>query len=86
MASGIVVNVNARQHVDIAVVVRASSQVVTVDGVASTLETGSSECDQVLHTQQVVELPLNAARSVFSANDIAQYSPNTQKQLKLTWS
>jgi hypothetical protein len=57
--TGIVVNVNSRQRVDIALVVGVSTQIVNVEGAASTLETDTSEHGQVIHTQQIVELPLN---------------------------
>jgi hypothetical protein len=73
--SGIVVNVNARQRVDISLTVGASSQVVNVEGAASTLETDSSEHGQVIHTQQVVELPLNGRNYA----DLALLATNIHK-------
>ncbi len=59
VASGITLNVNARQRVDIALQVGAVSESVEVSGAASVLETDSSERGQVINTAQVVELPLN---------------------------
>jgi len=55
----VVVNVNARQRVDITMDVGVVTQTVEVKGAASSLETDSSEHGQVIHTQQIVELPLN---------------------------
>ncbi len=57
--TGIVVNVDVRQRVDIALTVGVSTQVVNVEGAASSLETDSSEHGQIIHTEQVVDLPLN---------------------------
>ena len=59
VATGIVVNVNARQRVDLTLQVGAVSESVEVSGAAAVLETDSSERGQLINTAQVVELPLN---------------------------
>src|SRR5262245_32202158 len=48
----VVVNVNARQRVDIALQVGAVTETIDVRGAAAVLETDSSEHGQVIHTQQ----------------------------------
>jgi hypothetical protein len=53
------VQVEARQRVDFKLQVGEVTQSVQVSDVASVLETDSSEHDQVITTQQMVELPLN---------------------------
>src|SRR5581483_3173526 len=53
--TGVVVDVNARQRVDVTLQLGAVSQVVNVSGAAETLETDSSQHDQVINTQQIVE-------------------------------
>jgi len=58
-ARDITVDVNARQRVDVALRVGDVSQAVEVVGIASVLDTDSSEKGQVVGTNQVVELPLN---------------------------
>ena len=73
--SGIVVNVNVRQRVDISMVVGKPTQTINVEGAASTLETDSSEHDQVIHTQQIVELPLNGRNYA----DLALLSTNVHR-------
>lgn len=57
--SDVRVEVNARQRVDINMQVGVVSETVEVTGAASTIETDSTEHNQVIHTQQIVELPLN---------------------------
>ena len=59
----VVVNVNARQRVDITMDVGVVTQTVEVMGAASSLETDSSEHGQVIHTQQIVELTRDAGRN-----------------------
>jgi hypothetical protein len=59
VAAGIRVDVATRQRVDLTMQVGQISQSVDVTGAASALETDSSEHDQVIETQQIVELPLN---------------------------
>src|ERR1700733_12752721 len=53
------VQVEARQRVDFKMQVGEVTQSVQVSGVATVLETDSSEHNQVINTQQIVELPLN---------------------------
>ena len=71
VATGIVVNVNARQRVDLTLQVGAVSETVEVSGAAAVLETDSSERGQVINTAQVVELPLNGR----AYSDLALLSP-----------
>src|SRR5215472_3088888 len=68
----VMVNVNARQRVDIALQVGAITETVEVTGAAAVLETDSSEHSQVINTQQVVELPLNGR----DYSDLALLSTN----------
>ena len=58
-APDVVVNVNARQRVNVTMQVGAITESVEVSGVAAALEADSSEHGQVVQTQQIVELPLN---------------------------
>jgi len=53
------VQVNARQRVDVSLKVGAASEVVTVSDAAQLLETDSSERGQVIGTREVENLPLN---------------------------
>jgi hypothetical protein len=53
------VQVEARQRVDFRMQVGEVTQSLQVSDVASVLETDSSEHNQVINTQQIVELPLN---------------------------
>jgi hypothetical protein len=73
--SDVVVNVNARQRVDFTLQVGAVTESVQVTGAAAALETDSSEHGQVIHTQQVVELPLNGRNYA----DLALLSTNVHK-------
>ncbi len=73
--SGVVVNVNARQRVDVTMQVGSVSQSVTVQGAAEALETDTSEHGQVIHTQQIVELPLNGR----DYSDLALLSTNVHR-------
>ena len=74
-AEGIGVNVNARQRVDIKMQVGGVSQTVNVSGVAESLDTDSSEKGQVIHTQQIVELPLNGR----NFSDLALLATNVHR-------
>jgi outer membrane receptor protein involved in Fe transport len=74
-APDIVVNVQARQRVDATLQVGVVTNSVTVEAAAAALETDSSEHSQVIHTQQVVELPLNGRNYA----DLALLSTNTIK-------
>ncbi len=71
----VVLNVNTRQRVDINLQVGAVTDTVEVKGVASTLETDSSEHGQVINTHQVVELPLNGRNYA----DLALLSTNVHR-------
>lgn len=75
VASDVVVDVNARQRVDLTMQVGEVSSSVEVAGAASALETDSSEQGQVINQQQVVELPLNGRNYA----DLALLSTNTIK-------
>ena len=57
--SGVKVNVNARQRVDVTMQVGAITETVSVSGVAAVLDTDSSEHSQVVSGQAITELPLN---------------------------
>jgi hypothetical protein len=58
-AEDVRVNVNARQRVDASLKVGAVTETVTVTGAASLVDSDSSDHSQVIHSEQVVELPLN---------------------------
>src|SRR5581483_270058 len=73
--TGVVVDVNARQRVDITLQLGAVNQVVNVTGAAETLETDSSQHDQVINTQQIAELPLNGR----AYSDLALLSTNVHR-------
>ena len=85
VASGIVVNVGARQRVDFSLAVGAVTETVEVSGAAAALETDSSEHGQVINGAAIVELPLNgrnyADLALLSANVVkspiaASFSPS----------
>lgn len=71
----VIVNVNARQRVDVSLQVGALTESVEVSGVAAALETDSSEHGQVIHNQQIVELPLNGR----NYSDLALLTTNVHK-------
>ncbi len=73
--TGVLVNVNARQRVDINMEVGAVSQSVEVQGAAEVLETDTSEHGQVIQTQQIVELPLNGR----NYSDLALLATNVHR-------
>ena len=73
--TGVAVNVNARQRVDATLQVGAVSESIEVTGAAAALETDSSEHGQVIHTQQIVELPLNGR----NYSDLALLSTNVHR-------
>jgi hypothetical protein len=75
VASDIVVDVSARQRVDLTLQVGAVTETVNVVGAAAALETDSSEHGQVINTAQIVELPLNGRNYA----DLALLSTNTVK-------
>ncbi len=71
----VIVAVNARQRVDLAMQVGAVTETVEVKGAASVLDTDSSEHGQVIESKQIVELPLNGRNYA----DLALLSTNTVK-------
>ena len=73
--TNVVVDVNARQRVDITLQLGSVNQVVNVTGAAETLETDSSQHDQVINRQQIVELPLNGR----NYSDLALLSTNVHR-------
>ncbi len=73
----VIVEVNARQRVDIAMQIGAVTETVNVEGAASSLETDSSEKGQVVQHQQIVELPLNGR----NYSDLALLSTNIHKSV-----
>ena len=74
-ATDVLVDVNARQRVDLTLQVGSVAQSVDVTGAASALETDTSEHGQVINSQQVVELPLNGRNYA----DLALLATNTVK-------
>lgn len=74
-ASGVVVNVGARQRVDFTLQVGAITEVVEVTSAATSLETDSSEHGQVIRSGSIVELPLNGRNYA----DLALLSANVVK-------
>jgi hypothetical protein len=73
--SDVIVNVNARQRVDIVLQPGAVTEVVEVRGVAAALQTDSSEKGQIVGGQQIVELPLNGR----NFSDLALLATNIRK-------
>jgi hypothetical protein len=73
--TNVVVNVSARQRVNVTMQVGAVTESVEVSGVAAALETDSSEHGQVIHTDQIVELPLNGR----NYSDLALLTTNVHK-------
>ena len=74
-ATDVVVDVNARQRVDLTMQVGSVAQSVDVTGAASILETDTSEHSQVVATQEIRELPLNGRNYA----DLALLATNTVK-------
>lgn len=71
----VIVNVNARQRADVTLQVGTVTESVEVTGIAAALQTDSSEHGQVVHTQQIVELPLNGR----NYSDLALLATNVRK-------
>jgi Carboxypeptidase regulatory-like domain/TonB-dependent Receptor Plug Domain len=71
VAKDISVNVNARQRVDLTLQVGTVSETVEVTDAAAQLQTDSSDRGQLIHKEQVVELPLNGR----TYSDLALLSP-----------
>ncbi len=71
----VAVEVNARQRVDITMQVGTVTESINVEGAAEALQTDTSEHSQTIHTQQVVELPLNGRDYA----DLALLSTNVHK-------
>jgi hypothetical protein len=75
VATGVRAEVNARQRVDLTMQVGQVTESVDVTAGIATLETDSSEKGQVIHTQQIVELPLNGRNYA----DLALLSTNVHR-------
>ncbi len=75
ITDGIVVNVGARQRVDPQMQVGVVTESIQVSGVASVLESDTSEHGQVINTKQIVELPLNGRSSA----DLALLATNVHR-------
>jgi hypothetical protein len=73
--SNVSVNVNARQRVDVTLQVGGITESIEVSGVASALETDTSERGQVINTEQVIGLPLNGR----NYSDLALLTTNVHK-------
>ena len=71
----VTVDVNARQRVDVTMQVGVVSQAVEVSGVATVLDTDSSEHSQVINSEAITELPLNGRTYA----DLALLSANAMK-------
>jgi len=74
-ATDIIVNVNARQRVDIPMKVGAATEMVEVHDIAEALETDTTEHGQVISSREVTELPLNGRNYA----DLALLSTNAVK-------
>ena len=74
------VNVGARQRVDLALKVGGDSEVVTVTGAATQLETETSDRGQTVQNAEAVSLPLNGR----SYADLAQLVPGVRRSLIAT--
>lgn len=74
-ATDVLVNVNARQRIDITMKVGAATETIEVQGAAEVLETDSTERGQIISSQQVTELPLNGRNYA----DLALLSTNAVK-------
>lgn len=74
-ASNVIVNVNARQRVDLTMQVGVVSESVEVTGAAAALDTDTSEHGQVISASAVTELPLNGRNYA----DLALLSTNAVK-------
>src|SRR4026207_1595984 len=74
-AENFTVTVNARQRVDLALKVGNLGETVVVTGAAKLLETESSDRGQVIHKEQIVNLPLNGRNYA----DLALLSPGVRK-------
>lgn len=75
VAPTVIVTVNARQRVDLALQVGGVGETVEVTGAIKMLETDSSDRGQVISRQQVVSLPLNGR----SYADLALLSPGVRR-------
>jgi hypothetical protein len=76
-ATDVVVNVNARQRVDVTLQVGAVSESIEVAGAASVLDTDSSQRGQIVNMQAIKELPLNGR----SFSDLALLTTNVHKSI-----
>ena len=74
-AENFTVTVNARQRVDLTLKVGNVGETVVVTGAAKLLETDSSDRGQVIHKEQIVNLPLNGRNYA----DLALLSPGVRK-------
>jgi len=69
------VTVNARQRVDLTLKIGSVGETVVVTGAATLLETESSDRGQVIHKEQIVNLPLNGRNYA----DLALLSPGVRR-------
>jgi hypothetical protein len=69
------VTVNARQRVDLTLKIGTVGETVVVSGAAQLLETDSSDRGQVIHKEQIVNLPLNGRAYA----DLALLSPGVRR-------
>src|SRR6266545_680324 len=74
-AENFTVTVNARQRVDLTLKIGNVGETVVVTGAAELLETESSDRGQVIHKEQIVNLPLNGRNYA----DLALLSPGVRR-------
>jgi len=74
-AENFAVTVNARQRVDLTLKLGTVGETVVVSGAAQLLETESSDRGQVIHKEQIVNLPLNGRAYA----DLALLSPGVRR-------
>jgi hypothetical protein len=72
-----VVNIGARQRIDLSLKLGANSESVTVSGAASLLETDSSDRGETVQSREIVNLPLNGR----SYADLSTLVPGARKSL-----
>ncbi len=76
-AAPFTVTVNASQRVDLTLEIGQVTETVTVSGAAAALETDSSNRSQVIHTREILNLPLNGR----SYADLTLLVPGVRKSM-----
>ena len=75
--SPFVVNIGARQRIDLSLKLGANTESVTISGAASLLETDSSDRGETVQSREIVNLPLNGR----SYADLSTLVPGVRKSL-----